>query len=74
MFNRFKPKDIAVLLLTLTLCTILTIYAISTAFLEHDTSGRAEEIIAFLLGSITTIVGEYILLHLKNGGNDDNDE
>ena len=71
MFNKFRPKDIAVLLLTLTLCVILTISSISTAFLEHDTSGRTEELIAFLLGSITTIVGEYILLHLKNGDKDE---
>ena len=71
MFKNMKPKDIAVLLLTLTLCIILTISSISTAFLEHDSSGRTEELIAFLLGSITTIVGEYILLHLKNGGNSD---
>ena len=31
----------------------------------RDESGRIEELIAFILGSITTIIGEYILLHLK---------
>ena len=69
--KRIKPKDIAVLILTVTLSIILIISSYSTAFLEHDNGGRTEELIAFLLGSITTIVGEYILLHLKNGKDDE---
>ena len=71
MFRDLKPKDIAVLLLTITLCSILVISTISIVFLEHDTNGRIEELIAFILGSITTIVGEYILLNLKKGKKED---
>lgn len=71
MFNNFKPKDFAVVLLTITLCVILIISTISSALMDHDSGGKTEEIIAFLLGSITTIVGEYVLLHLKNGNKDD---
>lgn len=71
MFKGFNPKDITVLLLTATLCVILIVSSISTAVLEHNTDGRTEELIAFLLGSITTIVGEYILFHLKYGDKDD---
>tara|TARA_Y100000591_G_C21855004_1_gene714762 strand:- start:30830 stop:31051 length:222 start_codon:yes stop_codon:yes gene_type:complete len=71
MFRNLKPKDISVLLLTITLCTILIISTISIVFLERDTNGRIEELIAFLLGSITTIVGEYVLLNLKRGKKED---
>ena len=37
----------------------------------RDESGRIEELIAFILGSITTIIGEYILLHLKSNDKED---
>jgi hypothetical protein len=68
-----KPKDVAVLLLTTTLCIILVISTVSV-FMGRDTHGRIEELIAFLLGSVTTIVGEYILLHLKIGKGDDDEK
>ncbi len=71
MFRNLKPKDVAVLLLTITLCTILIISTISIVFLERNTNGRIEELIAFILGSITTIVGEYVLLNLKRGKKED---
>lgn len=70
MFKNLKTKDIIVLLLTITLCTILVVSTISIVFYENDTKGRIEELIAFLLGSITTIVGEYILYNLKKDNND----
>lgn len=70
MFKNTKPKDIAVLILTLTLCIILIISTISV-YQGRDADGRIEELIAFILGSITTIVGEYILLQLKFGKDDD---
>ncbi len=63
MFKDLKPSDVAVLLLTITVCAILLIATITAVSSESD--GKIEEIIAFILGSITTIIGEYILLHLK---------
>ena len=66
MFNKLKPKDVIVLLLTITLSVILIISTISIVFHNYNSDGRLEELIAFLLGSITTIVGEYILFNLKN--------
>ena len=66
MFKNLKPKDISILLLTITLCCILIISTISIVFFEHNSNGRIEELIAFLLGSITTIIGEYILFNLKH--------
>lgn len=71
MLKDKKPKDIAVLLLTITLCLILVLTVIGSALLGHDTGGKMEELIAFILGSMTTIVGEYILLPLKTGKKDD---
>jgi high-affinity K+ transport system ATPase subunit B len=73
MFKKLKPKDIAVLILTITLSIILVISTVSV-YEGKDPDGRIEELIAFILGSITTIVGEYILLHLKTGKKDDEDE
>jgi high-affinity K+ transport system ATPase subunit B len=73
MFKKLKPKDIAVLILTITLSIILVINTVAV-FQGKDTDGRIEELIAFILGSITTIVGEYILLHLKTGNKDDDEE
>ena len=69
MFKNIKPKDLAVLMLTLTLCIILVISSVAV-FMGKDADGRIEELIAFILGSITTIVGEYVLLHLKTSGGD----
>lgn len=75
MFNpNMKPKDKAVLLLTATLCTILVIATFGSVILGHDTGGKMEELIAFILGSITTIIGEYILLQLKLGRRDDDED
>ena len=37
---------------------------IGIIFFDEE-SGRLEELIAFLLGSMTTIIGEYVLLQLK---------
>mgnify|MGYP003339711161 CR=1 FL=1 len=68
-----KPKDIAVLILTITLSIILIISMVAV-FMGKDDHGRIEELIAFILGSITTIIGEYILLNLKFGKNDDEEE
>ncbi len=73
MFKNLKPKDVAVLILTITLSVILIISTIAV-FQGKDSDGRIEELIAFILGSITTIVGEYILLHLKTGQRDDEDK
>ena len=70
MFKNLKPKDVAVLILTITLSTILVISTISVVFYDKDTNGRVEELIAFLLGSITTIIGEYILLNIKKNKED----
>jgi hypothetical protein len=73
MFKKLKPKDIAVLILTITLSAILVISTVAV-FQGRDTDGRIEELIAFILGSITTIVGEYILLNLKIGRKDDDEK
>ena len=70
MFKNLKPKDVAVLILTITLSSILVISTISVVFYNKDTNGRVEELIAFLLGSITTIIGEYILLNIKKNKED----
>jgi hypothetical protein len=73
MFKKLKPKDLSVVLLTITLCIILVVSTVGSVFFEKDNDGRTEELIAFLLGSITTIVGEYILLNLKLGKKDEDD-
>ena len=44
------------------------------AVLFDKENGRLEELIAFLLGSMTTIIGEYILLQLKLKNEDDDEE
>jgi hypothetical protein len=69
MFKNTKPSDVAVLLLTLTLCAILIISAVSIS--EGDGDGKIAEIVAFILGSITTIIGEYILINKKKDEKDD---
>jgi len=74
MLKNKKTKDIAVLLLTITLCFILILTVIGSAIMNNDTGGKMEELIAFILGSITTIVGEYILLQLKLGLKDEEKE
>jgi len=57
--NNWKPEDYAVLLLALTVSTISIVAMIGVVFYDEE-SGRLEELIAFLLGSMTTIVGEYV--------------
>jgi hypothetical protein len=66
MSKNWSPKDIAVLILAVTVSSISIMSMIGVIFYNQD-SGRLEELIAFLLGSMTTIIGEYILLQLKNG-------
>ena len=66
MSQNWSPKDIAVLILAITVSSISIMSMIGVIFYNQD-SGRLEELIAFLLGSMTTIIGEYILLQLKNG-------
>ena len=66
MLKNWTPKDIAVLILAVTVSTISIMSMAGVIFFNQD-SGRLEELIAFLLGSMTTIIGEYILLQLKNG-------
>ncbi len=66
MSKNWSPKDIAVLILAITVSSISIMSMIGVIFFNQD-SGRLEELIAFLLGSMTTIIGEYILLQLKNG-------
>lgn len=61
---KWKPRDIAVLILSLTVATISITAMIGVVFFQQE-SGRLEELIAFLLGSMTTIIGEYVLLQLK---------
>ena len=63
MFKNVKASDVAVLMLTITVCAILIMSAY--AIMTNQSDGKIEEIIAFILGSITTIIGEYILLNLK---------
>lgn len=72
MFKNLKPKDFTVLLLTITLCLVLIFSTIGAVFFGTG-SEKAYEIIAFLLGSIVTIIGEYILLNLKFGKTDDDE-
>jgi len=67
--REWKPRDVAVLILALTVSTISITATFGAVFMGSET-GRLEELIAFLLGSMTTIIGEYILLQLKAG--DDN--
>lgn len=65
MLKNWKPKDIAVMTLALTVSTISIVAMIGVVFYDEE-SGRLEELIAFLLGSMTTIIGEYVLLQIKN--------
>ncbi len=65
MFNDLKPKDVAILIITFTLCAVIIMTTIGIIFLQHDTGGKMEQILAFIFGSITTMVGEYILLDVK---------
>lgn len=71
MKHKWKPKDIAVMILAGTVSLISILAIVGAIFFDKET-GRMEELIAFLLGSMTTIVGEYILLqlHSKNGKKD----
>jgi len=67
---KWKPRDIAVLILSITVATISITAMIGIVFFQQE-SGRLEELIAFLLGSMTTIIGEYVLLQLKGFGKND---
>ena len=58
-WGRWEPKDYAVFLLALTVSSISVIAMIGVVFYDEE-SGRLEELIAFLLGSMTTIIGEYV--------------
>jgi len=58
-WDNWEPKDYAVLLLALTVSSISIIAMIGVVFFDEE-SGRLEELIAFLLGFMTTIIGEYI--------------
>jgi hypothetical protein len=66
--RKWKPRDIAVIILAITV-SLISIGAVCGVIFFDEDSGRLEELIAFLLGSMTTIIGEYVLLQLK--GNDD---
>ena len=68
--NKWKPRDYAVLILSVTV-SVISITAMLGAVLFDKENGRLEELIAFLLGSMTTIIGEYILLQLKLKNEDD---
>lgn len=72
---KWKPRDIAVMILSITVSVISIVAMIGVVFYDKET-GRLEELIAFLLGSMTTIIGEYILLQLKmrTSVKDDSDE
>ena len=69
MNKKWKPRDIAVMILCVTVSAISIVAMIGVVFFDEE-SGRLEELIAFLLGSMTTIIGEYILLQLKLRSND----
>jgi len=66
--RKWKPRDIAVLILAMTV-SLISIGSVCGIIFFDEESGRLEELIAFLLGSMTTIIGEYVLLQLK--GKDD---
>lgn len=66
--RKWKPRDIAVIILAITV-SLISIGAVCGVIFFDEESGRLEELIAFLLGSMTTIIGEYVLLQLK--GKDD---
>lgn len=71
---KIHVKDIVVLLLAFTVAIVLVSSTVAHVFLGFEDGGRTDEIIAFLLGSIVTIIGEYVLLHLKTKGDDDDNE
>ena len=68
--SNWEPKDYSVFLLALTVSSISIIAMIGVVFFDEE-SGRLEELIAFLLGSMTTIIGEYVRDLIKNKGNND---
>jgi len=67
--TKWKPRDVAVLILAITVSLISIAATLGAVFFDKET-GRLEELVAFLLGSMTTIIGEYILLQLKNNDDD----
>ena len=70
MGRKWKPRDYAVMILAATVSVISVSAMIGIIFFDEE-SGRLEELIAFLLGSMTTIIGEYVLLQLKVPGEKD---
>lgn len=64
MRKGWKPRDYAVMILAVTVSLISVSAMVGIIFFDEE-SGRLEELIAFLLGSMTTIIGEYVLLQLK---------
>ena len=64
MGRKWKPRDYAVMILAATVSVISVSAMVGIIFFDEE-SGRLEELIAFLLGSMTTIIGEYVLLQLK---------
>jgi hypothetical protein len=69
-FSKWKPRDVAVLIMAVTVSVISIAATFGAIFFDKQT-GRLEELIAFILGSMVTIIGEYILLQIKS--KDDND-
>ncbi len=61
----WKPKDIAIIILAVTV-SLISLVSIAGAVFFKIEGGRVEELVAFLLGSMMTIIGEYILLQIKN--------
>ena len=63
-FSKWKPRDVAVLIMAVTVSVISVAATFGAIFFDKQT-GRLEELIAFILGSMVTIIGEYILLQIK---------
>lgn len=68
--ENWEPKDYSVFLMSLTVSSISIIAMIGVVFFDEE-SGRLEELIAFLLGSMTTIIGEYVRDLIKNKKDND---
>lgn len=64
-FKDWEPKDIAIIILAITVAIISLTSIVGAVFFKVE-GGRVEELVAFLLGSMMTIIGEYILLNIKN--------
>ena len=68
--ENWEPKDYSVFLMSMTVSSISIIAMIGVVFFDSET-GRLEELIAFLLGSMTTIIGEYVRDLIKNKQDND---